>query len=583
MKNVAAESALIRNADTLSRETSHFTPRGLIDAARAELRSERPDGAMMQSVDRLIARGFVRPSAQFEGYLKTDHTDRQIDAFTKMLTNPTPTNPRVSALQLLDGGRDRSNPMHQAQRYSIVDASARGGVQASLEQILSAADRERAVFVHGERGPDVARFAIGTDNLHNARDFLHSTRAALATHSPASLGYGPLTTLIVSDAAVRSSHRAELIGRIADAMGVGKVLFLVEPDQTPPHELAPLAHAVRAGAVSEVVVGDAFRREAETGSAAAPLHAASDVLRAVRGETLEMAAARLGAAEAVRTGSPVQLVAGDPLRLANLNLAARAVAAAQRSIAGQGEGPCLTIESFTAMAAQDYDRTTGAGMRMHDVLQVRAAPEPSGYKVGDRYVIRDVNPIDSRVLVKDAASDYVRLPLAAMDRQQVRFDILTRSQIQIGDGDPVSMLTAGAQRVGCIVRDLSEKQFSLALPDGRIASMTPDTAKASDLQPAFAVAAPDLSKPSAIIAVAGIHDRASDGAFTAGAALMAARAHQSGLTGPLMIMTSDPAKFLDNAERSSVNDTMVQQQSFERALADVQPMRGDAGRGDVAR
>jgi hypothetical protein len=115
MKNVAAESALIRNADTLSRETSHFTPRGLIDAARAELRSERPDGAMMQSVDRLIARGFVRPSAQFEGYLKTDHTDRQIDAFTKMLTNPTPTNPRVSALQLLDGGRDRSNPMHQAQ------------------------------------------------------------------------------------------------------------------------------------------------------------------------------------------------------------------------------------------------------------------------------------------------------------------------------------------------------------------------------------------------------------------------------------------------------------------------------------
>jgi len=584
MKDVAAESAIIRNADTLSRGHSHITVRALLDAARSELQAERSDSELLQTVDRLIDRGFLRESTQFEGYLKTDLTDRQIDAFAKAVTDPTPTNPRVSASGLLDANKDRSNPMDQAQRYSIVDASVRGGVQASLDQILSPSDRENTVFLHGERGPDIARFPVGTENLQNMRDFLRVTRRELATQTAQAAGYGPQTTLVVSDAALRSGHRAEILARTAEQMQAGKVIIMVEPDKSSGPELAAISHAIRAGAVSELGAPDTFTQSADTLSLQSTLTNAQNRFETPRGEGLEIAAARRGAELSDTSDSPAQLVASDPLRLANLNKAAQVIQDARNSVAGEAERPGVRVDTFSVLAPSEYNAATGSGIRQLDVIQIRSAPEGSGYQSGERFAVNDVNSIDSKALVKNSAGNYVRLPLETMARDNITFDVLTKSETLVREGDPVSIQTAGGDRITGQAQDIQADTFDLALRDGRSVALTTQSAKTSDLQPAFATSSPDLAKPGAMIAVSGVHDRSETGGFNPGASALAARQVERDPDASISIFTTDSDKLATNSARTEHGLAMSLQQIFERSLGDEagpalpDPARGDEGR-----
>lgn len=584
MKDVAAESALIRNADTISRGQSHFKERDLLDAAQPELRVDRSDQDLLQSVDRIIERGHFRESVQFPGYVKTDLTDRQTGAFAKAATDPSHTNPRVTKAQLLDSTRDMSNPMDQAQRFSIVDASARGGVEQTLNSILTPEDRENTIFVHGERSADIARFPVGTDNLHNVRDFLRTTRSELASKTPADAGYGPQTTLVVSDTALRSAHRAELVGQTAAKMQVGKVIILAEPDKSHPTELAVLSESVRRGAVSELSVTEAFVETSNTTSLEGTLRDSKADMIAPVGEGLEMAAARHAASETARTGSPSQLVTSDPLRLENLNKAAQVIQEARHTVEGGQDRPGVRVETFSVLPASEYNAATGAGIRQYDVIQIRNAPEGSGYSAGERYPVRDINPIESNALVKNPAGDYVRLPLEAMARQDVQFDVLTKSETLVREGDPISIQTAAGERVTGLAADVSKDSFSLALSDGRSVGLTPETAKASDLQAAFATSTPALDKPGSLVAVAGVHDRTDTGLFNPGASYGAARAAERDGDRSISVFTSDPVRLASNSARTEHSLAQSLQQSFERSLGeDHGAALPDVSRGDEGR
>lgn len=584
MKDVAAESALIRNADTISRGQSRFEERDVLDAAQPELRVDRSDQDLLHSVDRIIERGHFRESVQFPGYVKTDLTDRQTDAFAKAVTDPSHTNPRVTKAQLLDSTRDKSNPMDQAQRYTIVDASARGGVEQTLSSILPPEDRENTIFLHGERGADIARFPIGTDNLHNVRDFLKSTRSELASKTAEDAGYGPKTTLVVSDTALRSSHRAELIGQTAEKMQVGKVVILAEPDKSPPIELAVLSEAARRGAVSEMTASETFVETSNTTSLESALRDSKADMISPVGEGLEMAAARYAASETTRTGNPSQLVTSDPLRLANLNKAAQVIQEARHSVEGGQERPGVRVETFNVLPTSEYNAATGAGIRQYDVIQIRNAPEGSGYSAGERYPVRDINPIESNALVKNPAGDYVRLPLEAMARQDVQFDVLTKSETLVREGDPISIQTASGERVTGLAADISKDRFSLVLDDGRSVSLNPETAKASDLQPAFASSSAALDKPGALVAVAGVHDRTDKGLFSPGASYDAARAAERDSDRSVSVFTSDPDRLASNSARTEHSLAQSLQQNFQRSLGEEQgPALPDVSRGDEGR
>ncbi|MDF1769448.1 hypothetical protein [Maricaulis sp.] len=567
MRDVAAESALIRNADTLERQVSHYTERALMDAARSELKTERSDGELLASIDSLMDRGFLHQSKQHDGYLYSDHGLLRSQTFAKALTDPTPTNPRVTPQQLLDGKRDLSNPMDQPQRYSIVDATARGGVEATLKQILSPEDRANAVFIHGERGPDIARFPIGNETLHNGRDWLTETRSTVRHKDAEATGYSQNTTLIISDAAVRAPHRAELYAETAEMIGAGKVIFLVEPDKTPLREMTPIATAIRTGAVSEVSV-PSFFTDRPTQSVARDFENVRGAMTEVRSEPLELAAARLADDHARKTGEPVQLVASDPARQENLNIAARVISDARDRVEGRDARPSVTLDVLNRRDPEQYNPVTGGGIRPKSVMQITAAPESFAYKPGDRLMLGYIDPIDSRASVRDPDGMMYRLPLNEMAEQGVKFDIYSRTQATFREGDPASIATAKDGRVEGRIGDVGDKSFSLNTADGRRVDLTSETARAGDMRPALASNTPDFSKPGRIVMVAGSNDRAVDGAFAAGAVLAASRI-LGGSAERIDIVTDKTERLIESSERTSSRDVLAQQQAFERFLADT--------------
>ena len=524
MKN-APDITLISIAERLSREKSLFAQSQLLDLSNTQAAMQGQKSALEPSLERLTGDGFFRSGP--DGFLRTDRTDRWMAQVGRALSNPERTNPRAGE----EGRSDLSQPMNQPQRYNIIDTAKAGGIEKALHDLMSTRERSDAVYIHGDDGPDIARFPLYTPNMTGAANFVGRASKALVQGTQGKSGLGPDTVLVISDAAFRSAHRAALVATAVEALNIGKVLVLAEPDKSSKTDLFVLREATRLGAASDLgpLYGEAQITKA--GSGMASLIEQSVSSQEVKTGTVEQAAA----AAYLASRSDTILHAANALRQDNLNTAVQT----ERH---KDSDSRASYSTSVLRPVQDgmVNYRSGAGLREGDVLQVSNAPENSGYDKGQSFTITNVKPLGSTALAKDEDGRYVTIPLGRAHEVGVVMTAYRPQPLKVMEGDKVR--TAEAEGTAAMV---NSNGFMLQADTGRSETFSAERPSPDSLALAYTSLTPAIENNRAFLAVAGSADQTPDGASSPGAAAYAVWSGQA--------RGSDARLFTDNRDALLAN------------------------------
>lgn len=540
MIDLAIKTTLLRNADRLTLKRTLFSEHELVAASMAELKAPRVAGAFIGVIDELVEAGYLRHSLNFPGFMRTDRADRWMDRFARIVSDPTHTNPRISLAQNRQRGRDHSHPFDQPQRFTILDARPGEDIEAVLTRLDLRGRLASAHHVYGDEGAEIGRFAIDTPNLVKAGDFVALAGEAMDRVTPAGVGYSADRVVVISDAALRSAHRAFMIAASAEYLGAGKVLLILERGRTPAQDLMPIRAAIRAGAACAWGVASSFTDVTWPVSLAATLSPFRARFTVPVDESLARAAARA----AFWTEGRCLLVSSDPVRLPNLNKAARSLAIDPASFAAT-----VCLDTLEPIRADLYEIRVGCGLRDGDVLRVEAARATSEHAVGDRFLVKAHNAMENTVTAKSPSGRYVRLTLRELADRGVRLAAYSPSTITVREGEPISIELDPGRRVEgrAMVSTAAESIFAPA-GGGRPHLMTSAELASCNARFEYARASLDDRATDAVIAVSGIHDRSPSGSFCPGGAYAAVRWADANRGGTVEIFTDDVDRFLEHSK-----------------------------------
>lgn len=546
---------LLQSVDRLSRAAAVFSLDTLLGQAlnSADNRYELPE--LERAAGRLLELGVLRRTP--EQLIRSDRTDRWTDQFARLVSDPTKTNPRVSLRSHLDTAADRGHPLDQAQRYNIVDVEAAGGIERTLQWISSRAVEDEIIHIHGDHGPDIARFPIGTNQLMQAADFVGRTSKALHRKDTKRSAVGAHTVLVVSGDALRSAHRAMLLAAAAEQSGVGKVVILAHDDA--PHQFV-LNEAVRRGAVSTFRPNFRFPDPKHPRDLSSDLAGAAEHILEVENETLEQAAAR-AALNDLATGSltPEPMLAHTLARHDNLNKAAQALFTTDST---HRRGFKMTV--LRQIAPHLVDTSTGAGLREGDFLRVNRVPPGRDHKIGDMFRVTNVKPVERTALVKNTHDRYEEISFDALRDMHVRLAAYDNQDITIHEGDRLELERGSEHSAGRALL-VSPNSFAFQPNEGPMVSFAVGASQALFLRLGYAATSAPLDASRPAYAVAGSADQEGDQCFTPGAASIVTRAQKAGRVREVRIFTDDKASLLSRSNAVDLDAADV----LERAYMDA--------------
>lgn len=536
------EATLISKADRLSRETTLFTPDTLWASAQNETEN-LTRATFDKAMTGLLGAGFLRSDDQ--ALLRTDRSDRWQDIVGRAMSNPEATNPRASDRE---GLSDRE--LLQPQRYNIVDVARYGGAENALKEVLSSKERASALYIHGDGGPDIARFPLNTPNMTAATGFVGQASKALHSGKPSSYGFNRETLLVISDTAFRSAHRAALLITATEQLRIGKVIVLADTSQSPPNDLFVLAEAARQGAASHIPASNAFKKPGLSEDVSPALKSVLANAQAVQTGTLEQAAAL----EHVSRPGRSQLFSHDPIRDLNLN---RAVQAISRPASDK----VFEAKILQALPSALVNYKTGAGLREGDILRVDHAPESSGYRAGDIYRLTNVKAIGGAALAKNSAGRYVNISLKDATEGGVRLNAYHSESMKVREGDKI-MAPNGAMMERGAASMVNESSFVFQPETGEARTISKDMNETSQIRLGYTANPRELRADHAIIMTAGSSDKAGSGHFSPGAALLAAQVSRSYAT-EMKLFTDNPGRFLENARATDTTELAQMSKAFD--------------------
>lgn len=556
-----AESTLLLLADRLSRASAVFSLDALYGAALSAADTVHDLSDFERAAERLFAKGVLRRSS--DSLIRSDRTDRWTDHFAREVSDPTRTNPRVSLYAHREARSDRSHPLDQAQRYTVVDVAKGGGIARVLRSLGERALPTEIIHIHGDRGPDIARFPIGTENLMQAADFVGRASKALHRKDAKRPEFGARTVLIVSGDALRSAHRAMLLATAAAQTGVGKVIILAHPED--PDQFV-LTEAVRRGAVSDWRPAFQFSAPVHPRDLSQELQRIEGRVVEVLNETLEQAAAR----EALNEVTPGRhnahpMLAYTQARRDNLNKAAQAL-----FVSEDAERRGFPITVMRRVTPHLVDLNTGAGLREGDFLRINRAPPKCAHQVGDIFRIMNVKPVEGTALVKDASNRYVSINFEALRDMHVRLAAYAEQQITINDGERLELERGRQRSLGHAVF-VSPSSFAFQPDTGPMVSFTAGSGSPPFLRHGYAGATEPLTNDRLAYAVAGSGDQECDRCFTPGAAAIAGRACEDGRVSDSKIFTDDKAALISHSQSVDLDAAGALDRAYMDAVRNGKP------------
>ncbi|MCC5982606.1 MAG: hypothetical protein JJU26_12915 [Oceanicaulis sp.] len=494
---LAASSQIIKAADQAAYSRAAINPDHLIQAAARETRAAGiHDTHLETALHTLIDRGYLRHSSEETGQLVTDRTQRWTDSFARALTHPAHTNTQISEHIMRSGQFNRADPLSQPQRYTIIDISLSGGMDATLRALTE--PRIKSTLIEPDHThqstlhPRVESQTI-TGWLRNAVQSIHRIdRNAIPSSQ---------SVLFVRADALQSAHRALALTSAADKLHIPKVIILADPSRDRPADLPAVMAAIRAGAVSTLSAPARFNEPRHSENLSSRLLNAGPRLIDARGETAFMAAARLAESETR------QLYAATPDHARQLDLAAAHNGQTYRSGAA-------TLTQLYPISAHLADTRTGAGLRADDVLRLDTGRD------GDRptqFTLKSLDPLTGHLVVQDQGGKLATFNLNTLHDQGVRIQAFSTEKLPIKPGDPTRFHQSGSQ-IPAVIRSVSSEGISIRTDTGRDLTLTSAQAHQA-LTLDHTSSRIDPGKPAVSVALS--HDRDQAGHFSPGAAAMA--------------------------------------------------------------
>lgn len=554
MNEKSVETAVVHRADILSGREAAVDQDLLIDQITTDQNEVVPatETEVRDAIERLSERGFLKDVEGQPGFLSTDQTAREADAFARAVTDPKQTN------VFADPSRAAIDPMAQAQRYTIVDRGARGGDVQTLNTLLNEDQKVNAIAITGQtegERPDLIEAGIETSNVV---DFVTVMEDRLATNEPYELGYGPETVMVITQDATSSARNMEALAQTAETLGVGKVLIMDDPATRTASNALVVGEAIRSGAVAETPYIPVNDRETITTNVRSTVERTILSAETVEGQTLETVAvelaneqvAQMEARDGAETSFFPAIVATDPVRLSNLEKAATSRDMATiENLTKDGSNARVTMTADTLQPVRNdlVNTETGAGLRSGDILTVNSAGTSENVAAGDVYRVSDMNPVDGSLVVQNAENSFVKLNVAEMAGQDVKLAVSTMEAREFVNGSPVSFGIGEDRQSGVLILSSAREGYIIG-NDGEVSSVTPDIVAGAGMRTDYASASPTLTKDSGLVAVSGANDRYNGQGPAPGAAMVAARFSDSERGAPVVVVTDDPKTLSEQSE-----------------------------------
>lgn len=494
---LAASNQIIKAADQAAYSRAAITPDQLMQLAARETRAAGINDSHLQAaLHTLIERGYLQHSAEEAGRLVTDRTQRWTNSFARALTHPAHTNTHIPAHIARSGQFNRADPLSQPQRYTIIDVSRSGGIDATLRALTDQKGKSTLIEPdhtdHSTHHPRIENQTM-TGWLRNAVQSIHRIdRNAI----PASQA-----VLFVRADALQSAHRALALTSAADKLHIPKVIILADPARDRPADIPALMAAIRAGAVSTLSAPTRFNEPRQSENLSSRLLNAGPRLIDAKGETAFMAAARIAQSESR------QLYAATPDHARQLDLAAAHSRQSHRS-------GVASLTQLYPIGDHLADTRTGAGLRADDVLRLDTGRD------GERpahFTLKSLDPLTGHLVAQDREGKLATFNLNTLLDQGVRLQAFSPEKLPIKPGDPARYHQDGSQ-LQALIKSVSSEGIAISAANGRELTLSSTQAHQS-LTLDHTTSRIDPAKPTVSAALS--HDRDPAGHFSPGAAAMA--------------------------------------------------------------
>lgn len=542
MTDIAVLAALFRSADRLSSRRTLISEHALAKTAHDDLQLARPAGDIQRGIDTLVEQRFLLEPINHPGYYVTDRAIVSMADAAQLMADPQHTNPRVTWSESREIDRDRSHPLAQAQRFTIVAARSGEGAGDVLGRLGLADHVDIANHVHGNDPADIARFPINTPRMVSTNAYAGLAGHAKKSVTPAGVGYTPSSIVIVSDTALRTARDAYLIAAASRELGAGKVIVIVEPHRTDALDLMSVHAAVRAGVASDYSAPARFSLIDRPVSLAAAIEPVRDRFVEARHDNVSLAAARY-----FMSKSEASLVAHDSQMIRDLNLACWSLAydpAHQPNF--------IELDSLEPVHPDIYSVRTGAGIRDGDTLRVDD-PGSTDLVANSRFSVMNIRPLENLAIAKNENNRYRRLNLTDLHDRGVRLTLHRSTRLRLREGEPISLTLPGRGRSRGRVALVSKSSIAFSIAgEGHLQVSDNDNAF-KDVRLEYASSRVCPASPASIVA-ARIHDCTALGSFTPGAAYTAARMVERGRLSDVTLVTEDTQTFFRHAEHVHPGD-----------------------------
>lgn len=532
MTDIAVLAALLRSADRISQRQTLMTEAELGDAARSELALARSAGEIGRGIDHLLEWKYLHEYAGAPGHFVTDRQLRGIEHTDLILTDPRHTNPRVSWDQCRDPDFDRSHPLNQPQRFSIVSASQGEGIGDVLNRLELAGHPDIAHNVYGNESADIGRFALGTPQLISATNFVALATSPRKPSMSAGVDYDENSIVVISDTAFAAARLGHVVAATAAGLGPGKVIIVMEPGKSSPDDLISLYDAIRSGAVSDTPAPTRFVALDRPEDLEPDIAGITDRIHLARHRSVAQAAAELSISR-----PDAALVTHDEYRLRDLNLAAWSLSA--DSLAHRSRAD---VRALDPVRPDLYSMLTGAGIRDGDVIRV-SEPGSADLVTRSLYTVMNVRPLEAMVIAKSPANRYVRLHLPKLANAGAVLSLYRPSSIQIRQGDRLSIYLPGRGRCSGRASLVAADEFAFGPDEGGHVQISTKDLTPADVRLDYARARIPVGTRE-LIAASGIHDISAHGTFNPGAAYTAAALDRSAPLEDLVLVTEDSRALL---------------------------------------